>query len=622
MNIVPGYLVEMCNSKVIDINYVKEHFDELAIKGICIDEYTLISDKKIIYTDLEHPLVVADVILSERTLCIDSTYYNEHKKEIDELILFICQNYKDEEFKISSSDLINIEMLKVIASNPNIKRVNLGDRNDIVYLSKEMYDILNNGRIEKIVTYGVNDDLKDNFDPIIGYNERFIVENYTYESLTKTENCFINKSLKEDELYYLKYLNKNSKIRLSSKDYENVFLIINRLRECGFEGPITIEIGQKNDFNEYLFSHLDLLKDTRNIKVYSFLITGLNNDLLTYIKYERRLIDMVLPAMNLSPFEKYLYAYNVVKQFKKYKESEDKTSARNLYQLLDNEYMVCVGYSNLLGDLLDKLGIENCEYSQAVDVGLDYVPKDAVVLPDKVVNPRDGKEYEVETRRGDHARREIHLVDPKYGIDGYYLADPTWDNDMQNDTYNYALMTQDEYIGTDRYNYFKRWGIDELFFVHSLEEFYLKINILLDKNKNKKEKDIIEMLLSKFSDLDKEFYEQIIAKYPKINSFRFDYTKEIIQDVFLMIGEHILEKTNNLVDGNKFKEGITVYYQKIKGLSSEELERKVAEVMEVNKKRHAICFPKRYKVDRDENTLAVFNATNKFDLDEEAKLDM
>ena len=42
--------------------------------------------------------------------------------------------------------------------------------------------------------------------------------------------------------------------------------------------------------------------------------------------------------------------------------------ARRVYDILNNNYMVCVGYSEFLGDLLEKLGIENIEFS--VEVGL------------------------------------------------------------------------------------------------------------------------------------------------------------------------------------------------------------------------------------------------------------
>ena len=193
---------------------------------------------------------------------------------------------------------------------------------------------------------------------------------------------------------------------------------------------------------------------------------------------------------------------------------------------------------------------------------------------------------------------------------------------MEHDTYNYALMTHDEYIGTDRYNYFNQWGIDELFFVSSLEEFYFKINILLDKNKNKNEEEIIRSLLNLFKNLDNGFYLELISKYPSLDRYSFTFNKGLIQDIFLDMGEHILTKVNKQVDGKTIREGIKVYYQQVLGLEGEELEQKVNEVMEFNKKKQAVKFPVRYKIDKDENKVVILNGKNKFDLEESENLEM
>ena len=284
--------------------------------------------------------------------------------------------------------------------------------------------------------------------------------------------------------------------------------------------------------------------------------------------------------------------------------------------------MVCVGYSKLLGDLLNKLGIESYEDSVVVDTGLDIISSnDDKPLPDFIYDEKTGDLKEVMTEGAGHARRKIHLVDPKYGIDGYYFADPTWDNDMKHDTYNYALMTEEEYIGTDRYNYYSVvLGTRELFFIHSLEEFYFKINFYLDKNRKKSEVDVLSSLLDEFSKLDREFYQSFISKYGEIKTFSYTYSKEQIQDRLLDIGERILQKTDNIVDGKLFKEGIYSLYKRAYGLSGEELEIKVNEIMEYNKKRHAVCFPTRYKIDRDDNRMILHNMYNKFDIDIEPKL--
>ncbi len=621
-NIVLGYELEMCNPKILTISYIKEHLSELDIEDIEIDACAIIGDKKVIYSDYDHPLVLVKAIMAMKTLCIDSKFYQEHKEEVDDLVKFICRNKNGEYISISDRALISNEVYEAIGSNPNIKRVRIGNRDDVVPLSLEGYNYLKQGNVEEIRSYEVCQELKDNFDPAILHNQRDLVSSYNYKRLQEENSFFLDKYLDDEEIYYLKFINKEAKINLQSNDYVNYGMVIKRLKEVKHEGPIYLNVDNKNEFNNYIFSHLEEFNDLQNIFIKSHKYIGLDCDILTYIKNEKRLIDMVLPAMNLSPFEKYIFAYNKAKHFKKYKESEDRHSARNLYQLLDNEYMVCVGFSRLLGDLLEKLGIASVDYSVGVDIGLDDVSPDTIVLPDKLISSRDGKEHEVLTQRGNHARLEVHLEDPKYGIDGYFLADPTWDNDMEHDTYNYALMTHDEYIGTDRYNYFNQWGIDELFFVSSLEEFYFKINILLDKNKNKNEEEIIRSLLNLFKNLDNGFYLELISKYPGLDRYSFTFNKGLIQDIFLDMGEHILTKVNKQVDGKKIKEGIKVYYQQVVGLEGEELEQKVNEVMEINKKKQAIKFPVRYKIDKDENKVVILNGKNKFDLEESENLEM
>jgi len=55
-----------------------------------------------------------------------------------------------------------------------------------------------------------------------------------------------------------------------------------------------------------------------------------------------------------------------------YKENEfNKKESRRLYSILINKYMVCVVFSRLFGDLLNKMGIENNDLSISIDTGYD-----------------------------------------------------------------------------------------------------------------------------------------------------------------------------------------------------------------------------------------------------------
>ena len=126
----------------------------------------------------------------------------------------------------------------------------------------------------------------------------------------------------------------------------------------------------------------------------------------------------------LSPFELYTKLYQTAKDFKPYKEVNNGGNiddSRNLSKLLFNEYIVCVGYANLLQEFCKRYNIET--YYMTVSV----VPKDT-----KDLNESRG-----------HARLLVKMKDEKYGIDGLYVTDPTWDH-TDNSKYNHILMTFDE----------------------------------------------------------------------------------------------------------------------------------------------------------------------------------
>ncbi len=188
-----------------------------------------------------------------------------------------------------------------------------------------------------------------------------------------------------------------------------------------------------------------------------------------YYKFEKVLFEMIRPALNLSPFEKFLYAYNIVKYYKKYNESSDNVfESRKLYDVLINDYIVCVGYAKMLVDLLDKLGIASTKYSLNVDVGFDNVnPHEENVAEDK------------KSTLGGHARVIVNLVDEKYGINGIYQSDPTWDNILDKDSYVYSLMTFDEASKNKRYLYIDK-NITNILYARNLEEFYNIVNTYMD----------------------------------------------------------------------------------------------------------------------------------------------
>lgn len=115
-----------------------------------------------------------------------------------------------------------------------------------------------------------------------------------------------------------------------------------------------------------------------------------------------------LKDSTLSPYEKLLFAYMKVASRKYISESEGDhySSSRSVYGALNSREIVCVGYSEFLKAIMNEVGDENIK-----------VYKNSVSLS------KDGKYAEVY-----HANLIVYLKDEKYGIDGYYYMDPTWDS--------------------------------------------------------------------------------------------------------------------------------------------------------------------------------------------------
>ncbi len=625
MNELTAFSIPSFQCQNVDPYYIFEHIDEFNIEKISLDYTYSIPEYNVKFNDEDHPVTYTNSVIAKRTLSISKEYYEKHKDLIDKLIIEICKKSKLSEVSITSTALIDEKKIQVICGNSNIHGVTLGNQKDIFTLDVNTYSQLKSGNIEEIITQKVSPELEHNFDPIIFFNRyKKLVGNADYDTLSTAKTLTIQDNLTPEELDNLKYLNSNATVKINYTQSSHFIKIINHLKELNPERNIIINIKTKNHFNVNLFRHIRELKDSRNVKV-SVPGEPAPIDLLTFIKYEKELIKMITPALKLSPFEKYLYAYNIAKQFKDYQENEeDKSSSRTLYQILNNNYMVCVGFSNLLGDLLDKLFIENNYYSVRVETAYDGIRPDITIIPNELTNRRTGEKREVLPSPNGHARREVHIVDPKYNIDGYYIADPTWDNELDHDSYTYALMTHDEVIGANRYIYMDTKNVHELFFAHNIEEFYQKLNLLLDKNSGKDLNFFISEMITLLKTLDVNFYKLLVEKYQvnanKTVKLPFEVQQEILSD----IGTHIINKTNNLVNREQFKQAITTIYNLIYDPSYVDIDSIVEETMQYNEEKYNRRFPKRYRIDKDGNTSIELNEFNKFSSAElpEAKISL
>ncbi len=114
---------------------------------------------------------------------------------------------------------------------------------------------------------------------------------------------------------------------------------------------------------------------------------------------------------NFSTIEKIMYVYDFVRNrvFVAENSDEEKYVSRDLSSALLGEKIVCIGYARIFKTILNRLGIE-CRkvYLKSLQDG------------------EDG-----------HVRNEIYIKDEKYGIDGVYYFDATWDSKRNTEDNSY-----------------------------------------------------------------------------------------------------------------------------------------------------------------------------------------
>lgn len=345
---------------------------------------------------------------------IDSYFFENNKIKVYETLIKYIKEYNGNEITISSSILIQPNVLKEIKENHNIKKVNLGSYDDRYLLTKNDFQtLICSSSIKKIITYGVEEQLECEEDRRIEYNSyKNVFLNYMFQELVNNKYIEIDKELSQEELEYIKYIPIGTNVIIDYNNCSNSDIVIDQL----------ILIGHKVIIQNFL------LKDKYRAKKYQDKIIieddGEEISLPTYIKIDK-IIDMFVNDIknsNLSVLEKFICAYNITKKFKKYckssKEDEkrNKRLSRTIYNTLFNNVMVCSGYTNMLKKICTKLEIPVEEI-------------DCIYSKDNLNND------DVES----HSIIAVKIKDEKYNIDNIFYSDPTSDNDLVNDYYNFVL---------------------------------------------------------------------------------------------------------------------------------------------------------------------------------------
>lgn len=244
-------------------------------------------------------------------------------------------------------------------------------------------------------------------------------------------------SLTSEQEEKLRYLESHFDTLLDSIDYIVLNFEEYDIKEYIAKNPIllskkivlneTLEIADYDRLIELMSEYEDIID-----KVY---VTLVGNEsyvslldcykTMTTIKKQVESIN----RLGLSPMETIMYVYDQVRNRVYTVETETETAykSRDLSEVMFGDKIVCVGYANMFYTLLSYLGI------RSVKVDLEKIDEDS-----------------------GHLRNMVYVKDPKYGIDGVYYFDTTWDSkeaDGDNsylDSYYYFARTKQFMEARDR----------------------------------------------------------------------------------------------------------------------------------------------------------------------------
>lgn len=482
----------------------------------------------------------------------------------------------------------HVHVSKYTYSEDLIKRLSLTATSiyfdEGIVISEEIKNILKNKRIDSY-TYKDGKKVEISTSKILGKSYEDVISDDSeitiFSNVTDLENL---KYIPEHKIIRIKQANAFADDSELSENYDGLYNIISKLRENGQNNKVFISVKNRSAFSKSKLynSNFDINVDGIDLETYK----------LTELKKEDELLDLMvknIKSKDYSPFEKYIAAYNIVKKFKSYLENEnDKSEARYIKKLLNNDYMVCVGYAKLLEELLRRLEIKTYDYSVSTDLSYD----EGFTVEEKPVN------------FGAHARVIVKLEDPKYGINGFYVADPTWDNDLEKDYYNHALMSFDKTSKEKRM--FRLSNEDLIMNVNNMEEFSLKANFLIDhlksspfnKTSDEKEKEtsairsLVNIINNILISLVPEKHMELKKQYPDLLKRDLDLKK--VNEFITKAGEIFTSNLGKDVSINTIIEAASVVNKDVFGFNDEQANAYQEQLLQMNIERDKLKFPYYY----------------------------
>ena len=453
-------------------------------------------------------------------------------------------------------------------------------------------------------------------------NNQTILGRYTLKDIKEKDYFTIKCPLSDIEINNLKYLKNNVTINLQFTNVLvtdeanyllNIIEIFKVLSNIPYNYNITININNR----ELLRQSKLISKLPKNISL-SINADEYQYTLNEYKKEEDKLEKLIAPIRNtdLSPLEKYLAVYDIVKNFKPYnKSTEGRKKDRELRYILDdnNPYIVCSGFAKLLNELCTRLGIP----SKYVNVSYDITDKKTPIP------------IEVEYIR--HARNIIKLDDNKYNIHGYYVADSTWDNHPQWNLYTNSILTFDRKKEARHLETLE--DEDLLLDFHNLDEFTDKMRYFIKKNisypkidikteeqmRIKTYKDLYKKIMDILFALDRPQYKELYEKYNEYFIFNPDEITSnkldmVVTNFLTDYAKYIIPLSNNKIEIKQILMALINIKQKVNNWDNIKIKTWLDKTISDNLEAEEEAFP--YQYNPNNNTEAYldvrdFNKQNK-----------
>lgn len=370
-------------------------------------------------------------------LNIEQDYYDTHKEWCDTFIEEIIKSTSNKRIFLYGEELITKRNLKAIKENNKIERYGIRTGLEVLAQSKELLDVesfdFSSYRRPDCLTesYFINqkvnisrrltkEELTILRDLFIKYpQEEIVISRTARDQIDEIMEVVNAKKVTVEERFWNNGTSATALARICQENNIHYGNLLDNLLDISIK---CLEEKYPNIIEKYdnVFFDLRLMHDEVTVKA---------KDINEKSKIMKLIVNEV-DSLELSPLEKYMYLYNIVKLYKEYNE-EDKTKldsaflSRHTIFTLFNEYMVCCGYARFLTDLVTELDDPNLK-----------------VAPYSCDFPKGGAIG--------HERCIVNIRDEKYGVFGMYISDPTWDsfktqkNGKYIDYYNHFLMTKQE----------------------------------------------------------------------------------------------------------------------------------------------------------------------------------